>query len=119
MDALRALQLLSDLAYLALGIAAVAAAVRSQERARIDVALRPDRRRGCPQRARRKPPARRAAPHPAGQTGRADLGPLLLGRLLPAELAQPDLAAARAARLPASDPPHGRARRPTGRRHRR
>src|SRR5919204_4684534 len=39
MDALRALQLLSDLAYLALGIAAVAAAVRSHERARIDVAL--------------------------------------------------------------------------------
>src|SRR5262245_48330609 len=39
MDALRALQLLSDLAYLTLGIAAVAAAARSQERARVDVAL--------------------------------------------------------------------------------
>ena len=39
MDALRALQLLTDLAYLALGIAAVAAAVRSHERARLDVAI--------------------------------------------------------------------------------
>jgi GAF domain-containing protein len=39
MDALRALQLLTDLAYLALGIAAVAAALRSHERARLDVAI--------------------------------------------------------------------------------
>src|SRR5438270_7442215 len=39
MDALGALLPLSDLAYLALGIAAVAAAVRSHERARVDVAL--------------------------------------------------------------------------------
>src|SRR6266567_1835278 len=36
MDALRAIQLLTDLAYLALGIAAVAAALRSHERARLD-----------------------------------------------------------------------------------
>jgi signal transduction histidine kinase/CheY-like chemotaxis protein len=39
MDAVRALQLLTDLAYLALGIAAVAAALRSYERARLDVAI--------------------------------------------------------------------------------
>jgi signal transduction histidine kinase/DNA-binding response OmpR family regulator len=39
MDALRAIQLLTDLAYLALGIAAVAAALRSHERARLDVAI--------------------------------------------------------------------------------
>jgi signal transduction histidine kinase/DNA-binding response OmpR family regulator len=39
MDALRALQLLTDLAYLALGIAAVGAAARSHERARLDVAI--------------------------------------------------------------------------------
>lgn len=39
MDALRALQLLTDLAYLALGIAAVAAALRSHERAHVDVAI--------------------------------------------------------------------------------
>ncbi len=39
MDALRAIQLLTDLAYLALGIAAVAAALRSHERARLDVAV--------------------------------------------------------------------------------
>ncbi len=39
MDALRAVQLLTDLAYLALGIAAVATALGSHERARIDVAL--------------------------------------------------------------------------------
>src|SRR5947209_4574166 len=39
MDAVRALQLLTDLAYLALGIAAVAAALRSHERARLDVAI--------------------------------------------------------------------------------
>ena len=39
MDAARALQLLTDLAYLALGIAAVAAALRSHERARLDVAI--------------------------------------------------------------------------------
>src|SRR5690349_10545998 len=40
MDALRALQLLTDLAYLALGIAALTTALRSHERARLDVALR-------------------------------------------------------------------------------
>src|SRR5579864_5818219 len=39
MDAVRAIQLLTDLAYLALGVAAVAAAVRSHERARLDVAI--------------------------------------------------------------------------------
>src|SRR5437868_8873270 len=39
MDASRAIQLLTDLAYLALGIAAVAAALRSRERARFDVAI--------------------------------------------------------------------------------
>jgi signal transduction histidine kinase/CheY-like chemotaxis protein len=39
MDALRAIQLLTDLAYLALGIAAVAAALRSHDRAHVDVAL--------------------------------------------------------------------------------
>jgi signal transduction histidine kinase/DNA-binding response OmpR family regulator len=39
MDALRALQLLTDLAYVALGVAAVGAAVRSHERARLDVAI--------------------------------------------------------------------------------
>ena len=39
MDALRALQLLTDLAYLALGIAAIAATARSRERARLDVAI--------------------------------------------------------------------------------
>src|SRR5579859_5051663 len=39
MDALRAIQLLTDLAYLALGIAAVAAALRSHERAHVDVAI--------------------------------------------------------------------------------
>jgi signal transduction histidine kinase/CheY-like chemotaxis protein len=39
MDAVRAVQLLSDLAYIALGIAAVAAAFRSRERARLDVAI--------------------------------------------------------------------------------
>ena len=39
MDALRALQLLTDAAYIALGIAAVAAALRAHERARVDVAL--------------------------------------------------------------------------------
>src|SRR5438132_2482858 len=39
MDAARTLQLLTDLAYLALGIAAVAAALRSHERARLDVAI--------------------------------------------------------------------------------
>ena len=39
MDALRALQLLTDLAYIALGVAAVAAALKRQARARIDVAI--------------------------------------------------------------------------------
>jgi hypothetical protein len=39
MDALRAIQLLTDLAYLALGIAAVAAALRSHERTHLDVAI--------------------------------------------------------------------------------
>jgi signal transduction histidine kinase len=39
MDASRAVQLLTDLAYFALGIAAVAAAMRSHERARLDVAV--------------------------------------------------------------------------------
>jgi signal transduction histidine kinase/DNA-binding response OmpR family regulator len=39
MDALRALQLLTDVAYVALGIAASAAALRSRERARLDVAI--------------------------------------------------------------------------------
>ncbi|MBV9894804.1 MAG: response regulator [Chloroflexi bacterium] len=39
MDALRAIQLLTDVAYLALGIAAVAAALRSHERAHVDVAI--------------------------------------------------------------------------------
>jgi signal transduction histidine kinase/CheY-like chemotaxis protein len=39
MDALRAVQFLTDLAYLALGIAAVGAALRSRERAHVDVAL--------------------------------------------------------------------------------
>src|SRR5689334_3118821 len=39
MDASRALQLLTDLAYFALGIAAIAAAVRSHQRARVDVAV--------------------------------------------------------------------------------
>jgi hypothetical protein len=39
MDALRAVQLLTDLAYLALGIAAVAAALRSHERTHVDVAI--------------------------------------------------------------------------------
>src|SRR5260370_42675930 len=38
MDALCPIQLITDLAYLALGIAAVAAALRSHERARLDVA---------------------------------------------------------------------------------
>ena len=36
MDALRAVQLITDTAYLLLGIAAVGAAIRSHERARID-----------------------------------------------------------------------------------
>src|SRR5579859_3141466 len=39
MDALRAVQLLSDLAYLLLGIAACGAAIRWHERARVDVAI--------------------------------------------------------------------------------
>jgi CheY-like chemotaxis protein len=39
LDALRALQLLTDVAYLALGIAAIRRAVRSHERARMDVAI--------------------------------------------------------------------------------
>jgi signal transduction histidine kinase/DNA-binding response OmpR family regulator len=39
MDALRAVQLLTDLAYLLLGIAACGAAIRWHERARIDVAI--------------------------------------------------------------------------------
>ena len=39
MDALRTLQFLTDLAYLTLGIAAVSAALRSHERARVDVAV--------------------------------------------------------------------------------
>jgi signal transduction histidine kinase/CheY-like chemotaxis protein len=39
MDALRAIQLLTDLAYLALGIAALTAALRSRERAHVDVAI--------------------------------------------------------------------------------
>src|SRR5712691_9714478 len=39
MDALRAVQLITDIAYLLLGIAAVGAAIRSHERARIDVAI--------------------------------------------------------------------------------
>src|SRR5438067_896167 len=39
MDALRAVQLLTDFAYLALGVAAVAAALRWHERARLDVAI--------------------------------------------------------------------------------
>jgi signal transduction histidine kinase/DNA-binding response OmpR family regulator len=39
MDALRAIQLLTDFAYLLLGIAAVGAAIRSRERARVDVAI--------------------------------------------------------------------------------
>ncbi|HEY0581082.1 MAG TPA: response regulator, partial [Chloroflexota bacterium] len=39
MDALRAVQFLTDLAYLLLGIAAVGAALRSRERARLDVAI--------------------------------------------------------------------------------
>src|SRR5689334_71075 len=39
MDALRVLQFLTDVAYLALGIAAVAAAARSHARARVDVAI--------------------------------------------------------------------------------
>ena len=39
MDALRALQLLTDLAYLTLGVAAVGAAMRAHERARVDVAI--------------------------------------------------------------------------------
>ena len=39
MDALRAIQLVTDLAYLALGIAAVSAAFRSHERAHVDVAI--------------------------------------------------------------------------------
>src|SRR5947207_12042404 len=39
MDALRALQLLTDLAYVTLGVAAVGAAIRAHERARVDVAI--------------------------------------------------------------------------------
>ena len=39
MDALRVIQFLTDLAYLTLGIAAVAAYLRSHERARLDVAI--------------------------------------------------------------------------------
>src|SRR3977135_2388534 len=39
MDALRAVQLLTDLAYLLLGIAAILAAIRWHERARVDVAI--------------------------------------------------------------------------------
>ena len=39
MDALRALQLLTDLTYIALGIAAVATAAQSHDRARLDVAI--------------------------------------------------------------------------------
>src|SRR5215217_2313821 len=39
MDALRAVQLLTDTAYLCLGVAAIAAAMRSHERARVDVAI--------------------------------------------------------------------------------
>src|SRR5712692_1636573 len=39
MDALRAVQLITDIAYLLLGIAAVGAAIRSHERARVDVAI--------------------------------------------------------------------------------
>src|SRR5438552_1768859 len=39
MDALRAVQLVSDMAYLLLGIAACGAAMRSHERARVDVAI--------------------------------------------------------------------------------
>jgi signal transduction histidine kinase/ActR/RegA family two-component response regulator len=38
-DALRAIQLLTDFAYLALGIAAIGAALRSRERAHVDVAI--------------------------------------------------------------------------------
>jgi len=39
MDALRVVQFITDIAYLLLGIAAVGAAIRSHERARIDVAI--------------------------------------------------------------------------------
>jgi hypothetical protein len=39
MDALRGVQFLTDLAYLLLGIAAIGAALRSHERARVDVAI--------------------------------------------------------------------------------
>ncbi|HEV7666471.1 MAG TPA: response regulator [Chloroflexota bacterium] len=39
MDALRAVQLVTDLAYLLLGIAAIGEALRSHERARVDVAI--------------------------------------------------------------------------------
>src|SRR5262249_26601367 len=39
MDSLRVVQLLTDVAYLLLGIAAITAAIRSHERARFDVAL--------------------------------------------------------------------------------
>lgn len=39
MDAVRAIQLLTDVAYLALGVAAVAAALRSHQRTRLDVAI--------------------------------------------------------------------------------
>src|SRR5437588_5738643 len=39
MDSLRAVQFITDIAYLLLGIAAVGAALRSHERARIDVAI--------------------------------------------------------------------------------
>src|SRR6266581_1874909 len=39
MDSLRAVQLITDIAYVLLGIAAVGAAIRSHERARIDVAI--------------------------------------------------------------------------------
>src|SRR5579871_3877636 len=39
MDALRGIQLLTDLAYLTLGVAAIAAALRSRQRARLDVAI--------------------------------------------------------------------------------
>src|SRR5216684_260166 len=39
MDSLRAIQLLTDIAYLLLGIAACGAAIRLHERARVDVAI--------------------------------------------------------------------------------
>ena len=60
-------------------------------------------RRSCSPSWPPRAPAQEPILTPHGAPDRPRLGSLLLGRLLPAPLAQPDVAAARAPRLPAAD----------------